>query len=343
MERRRLGQTDLELPIVSFGASSLGHAFGHVSMDSGLEAVRVALDEGINHIDTSPFYGRGISETLLGVALRSVPRDQYTISTKLGRYDEDKFDFRPKRVLESIDTSLFRLGVDYLDLVFLHDIEFTDYQQSLAEAIPALLREKEKGKVRYIGIAGYPFKPLLHAVTQYKIDATLNYNHYTLQNRRLVTEMLPLLEQHGVGVMNAAPFAQRLLTHLELPTWHPADAELREVCRQVVLYCHANEINPAKLCVQFSTRHPDVPTCVIGTGSAENIREWVRWIEQPYEEEEIKRVEEILAPVMDRNAIYGRVENNDPVDAPFSGISRESTSGGVGSRSSHPASRPVRT
>jgi L-galactose dehydrogenase len=313
MERRRLGQTDLELPILSFGASSLGHAFGHVSMEAGLEAVRVALELGITHVDTSPFYGRGVSETLLGIALQGVPRDQFTISTKLGRYDEDKFDFRPQRVQESVDTSLFRLGVDYLDIVFLHDIEFTDYDRSLADAIPALLREKEKGKVRYIGIAGYPFQPLLYAMLNYDIDVTLNYNHYTLQNRRLVTELLPILVQRGVGVINAAPFAQRLLTHLELPTWHPADAELREVCRQAVLFCHANDINPAKLCVQFSTHHPDLPTCVIGTGRAHNLRDWVRWLEEPYEDEAIHMVEGILAPVMDRNAIYGRPENNDPV------------------------------
>lgn len=332
MERRRLGQTDLELPIIAFGASSLGHAFGHVRMDAGLEAARTALELGINHFDTSPFYGRGISEALLGIALQGIPRSRYTISTKLGRYDEDKFDFRPKRVHESIDTSLFRLGVDFLDIVFLHDLEFTDFERSLADAIPALLLEKEKGKVRYIGIAGYPFKPLLHALANFEIDVTLNYNHYTLQNRRLVTELLPVANEHRVGVLNAAPFSQRLLTHLELPTWHPADAEVREVCRQAIVYCHENDINPAKLCVQFSTHHPDLPTCVIGTGSATNVRDWVKWINEPYEDEAIFQVQEILAPVLDRNAIYGRPENNDPLDASESAIPALWSKNGAGRR-----------
>lgn len=320
MERRRLGQTDLEVPIISFGASSLGHAFGHVSLEAGLEAVRTALELGITHFDTSPFYGRGISEAILGIALQGVPRSRYTISTKLGRYDEDKFDFRPKRVHESVDTSLFRLGVDYLDIVFLHDLEFTDFERSLDDAMPALLREKEKGKVRYIGIAGYPFMPLLYAMANYDIDVTLNYNHYTLQNRRLVNELLPLTDERRVGVLNAAPFAQRLLTHLELPPWHPADVEMREACRQAIVYCHANDINPAKLCVQFSTHHPGLPTCVIGTGNAENVREWVRWISDPYEDEAIFEVQKILQAILDRNAIYGRPENNDPVDAAESAI-----------------------
>lgn len=329
MERRRLGQTDLELPIISFGASSLGHAFGHVSMDAGLEAVRTALELGITHFDTSPFYGRGISEALLGIALQGVSRGSYTISTKLGRYDEDKFDFRPKRVHESIDTSLFRLGVDYLDIAFLHDIEFTDFERSLADALPALMLEKEKGKVRYIGIAGYPFQPLLHAMANYELDVTLNYNHYTMQNRRLVTELLPVLDERRVGVLNAAPFAQRLLTHVELPTWHPADAELRDVCRQAVLYCHTNDINPAKLCVQFSTHHPGLPTCVIGTGNAENVREWTRWISEPYEDQAIFEVQKILTPVLDRNSTYGRPENNDPVNGGETAVPTHSPKYGV--------------
>jgi aryl-alcohol dehydrogenase-like predicted oxidoreductase len=314
MIKRRLAQTDLQLPIISFGASSLGHAFGTVRMESGIESVRMALELGINHFDTSPFYGRGISEVLLGVALRDVPRSAFTISTKLGRYDEDKFDFRPTRVVESVDTSLYRLGVDYLDILFLHDVEFTDYKQSIDAALPVLLREKDKGKVRFVGVAGYPFKPVLYALEQYDIDATLNYNHYTLQNRRLVSDLLPLLEERGVGVINAAPFAQRLLTHMELPPWHPADAEVRDACRQAILHCRSQDINPAKLCVQFSTRHPSLATCVIGTGNPENVREWVSWLDEPYEEDAIRAVESILAPVMDRNAVYGRPENNDPID-----------------------------
>lgn len=315
MKRRRLGQTDLSLPVISFGASSLGHAFGFVSREAGQEAVRTALDGGVNHFDTSPFYGKGISEVLLGIALNGVRRDQYTICTKLGRYDEDSFDFRPSRVTESVDTSLFRLGVEYLDIVLLHDVEFTDYKRSIDEAFPALLRERDKGKIRYVGIAGYPFKPVYYAVQNHAVDVTLNYNHYTLQNRRLATELLPFLSDRGVGIINAAPFAQRLLTHFELPIWHPADAVTREACRQAVQHCEENGINIAKLCVQFSIRHPGLATCVIGTGIADDVRQWIEWADAPYDAEAVSDVEKILQPVIDRNSIYGRPENNDPIEA----------------------------
>src|SRR6266542_3452508 len=128
MQRRRLGRTELELPILSFGASSLGAEFRSVTLDEVLASVRVALDCGLNLIDTSPFYGRGMSEVLLGVALRDVPREHYLLCTKLGRYDLSHFDFSAKRVAESVDVSLHRLGTDYLDICLCHDIEFVDLQ-----------------------------------------------------------------------------------------------------------------------------------------------------------------------------------------------------------------------
>src|SRR5512141_1398696 len=116
METRTLGKTGLKVPILSFGASSLGQEFRPVSLDEALRSVRVALDCGLNLIDTSPFYGRGMSEVLLGIALRDVPRDSYLLCSKLGRYDVNHFDFSARRVAESIDVSLHRLGTHHLDL-----------------------------------------------------------------------------------------------------------------------------------------------------------------------------------------------------------------------------------
>src|SRR5271154_2701647 len=110
MRFRPLGQTGLQLPWISFGASSLGQEFRSVDINEALRSVRVALDLGMNFIDTSPYYGRGMSEVLLGVALRGVPRDSYVLGTKLGRYDAAHFDFSARRVFESVDVSLQRMG-----------------------------------------------------------------------------------------------------------------------------------------------------------------------------------------------------------------------------------------
>jgi len=181
MQTRRLGQTDLHLPILSFGASSLGAEFRSVTLDEALASVRVALDCGLTLIDTSPFYGRGMSEVLLGIALKGVPRDSYTLCTKLGRYDLTHFDFSAKRVAESVDVSLHRLGTDHLDIILCHDIEFVPMQQSVDETIPALRKIQQAGKARYIGFSGYPMKIFKFILEQTSVDCVLSYNQYTLQ------------------------------------------------------------------------------------------------------------------------------------------------------------------
>src|SRR6187399_495439 len=153
MQRRPLGKTGLQLPILGFGASSLGQEFRSVTLDEALQSVRVALDCGLNFIDTSPFYGRGMSEVLLGVALRGVPRDSYFLCTKLGRYDLAHFDFSAKRVAESVDVSLHRLGTDHLDICLCHDIEFVEMQQIVEETLPAMRKAHQQGKVRFVGLS----------------------------------------------------------------------------------------------------------------------------------------------------------------------------------------------
>src|SRR5207237_10860378 len=146
------------LPVLSFGASSLGQEFRAVDLNEALASVRAALDAGMNFIDTSPYYGRGMSEVLLGVALRGVPRDSYILGTKLGRSEAAHFDFSAKRVVESVDVSLHRMGVQHLDIILCHDIEFVNMQQIVDETLPALRKVRDQGKVRFIGVSGYPMK-----------------------------------------------------------------------------------------------------------------------------------------------------------------------------------------
>jgi aryl-alcohol dehydrogenase-like predicted oxidoreductase len=216
---RSLGHTGLQVPILSFGASSLGQEFRSVTLDEALGSVKAALDSGMNLIDTSPFYGRGMSEVLLGVALTSIPRDDYLLCTKLGRYSLEHFDFSAKRVAESVDVSLHRLGTDHLDIILCHDIEFVPMQQIVDETLPALRKAREQGKIRFIGFSGYPQKIFRFICDQAEVDCVLNYNQYTLQNTRFADETIAYLEAKGIGVMNAGPFSARLLTDAPLPHW----------------------------------------------------------------------------------------------------------------------------
>jgi L-galactose dehydrogenase len=310
MLTRALGKTGLQVPVLSFGASSLGQEFRSVSLDEALSSVRVALECGMNFIDTSPFYGRGMSEVLLGVALRGVPRDSYTLCTKLGRYDLAHFDFSAKRVAESVDVSLHRLGTDHLDIVLCHDIEFVPMQQIVEETLPALRKIQLSGKVRFVGVSGYPMKLFQYVLDHSEIDVALSYNQYTLQNTRFADELVPRLVERGVGVMNAGPFAARLLTNATLPPWHKEPPAVKEACRLAAEHCSRKGVDIAQLAVQFCLDNPVISTTIAGSANPVNVRNWAKWAAEPMDRALLGEVLEILAPVHNVGHVEGLPENN---------------------------------
>ncbi|MCA9264181.1 MAG: aldo/keto reductase [Planctomycetales bacterium] len=310
METRPLGNTGLELPILSFGASSLGAEFRDIDLNEAIRSVHVALDRGLNFIDTSPFYGRGMSEVLLGVALRDVPRDRFLLGTKLGRYSREHFDFSANRVAESIDVSLDRMRVDYLDICLCHDVEFVDMAQIVEETLPALRKAQQQGKVRFVGISGYPMKIFRYVLEHADLDVVLSYNHYTLQNTMLA-DLVPYLQERQVGIMNAAPFSARLLTNAPLPAWHKATDEVRRLCRQAAEHCQSRGIDIAQLALQFSVANPDMTTCITGSANPDRVAQWADWIEAPLDAQLVTEVQDILDPIHNWFYIEGRPENND--------------------------------
>jgi aryl-alcohol dehydrogenase-like predicted oxidoreductase len=261
-------------------------------------------------IDTSPFYGRGMSEVLLGVALKTIPRDEYLLCTKLGRYDLGHFDFSAKRVAESVDVSLHRLGTDHLDIILCHDIEFVPMQQIVDETLPALRKAREQGKVRFIGFSGYPQKIFRFVCEQADVDCVLNYNQYTLQNTRFADETIPWLKARGIGVMNAGPFSARLLTDAPLPHWLKEPEEVKAAARKAADLCRERGSSIAKLALQFSIANPDIATTVAGSANPANVREWAKWAAEPLDESLIHDVRAIFAAVKNVGHIEGLPENN---------------------------------
>jgi|SRR5579872_2421032 len=310
MKTRPLGKTGLQFPILGFGASSLGQEFRPVPVDEALRSVRVALDCGLNFIDTSPFYGRGMSEVLLGIALRGVPRESYLLCTKLGRYDLRHFDFSARRVAESVDVSLHRMGTDHLDIILCHDIEFVDMRQIVDETLPALCKVREQGKARFIGFSGYPQKIFRFICDQAGVDCVLNYNQYTLQNTRFVDETVPWLKANGIGIMNAGPFSARLLTNAPLPKWLQEPEEVKAAARRAAAHCAAKGADIAKLALQFSVSNPDIATTIAGSANPENIRQWAKWIGEPIDQALLAEVLEIFKPVKNIGHTEGLQENN---------------------------------
>ena len=209
MQYRPLGNTGLSISALSFGASSLGSVFRQIDEAEGIRAVHTAIDLGINFIDVSPFYGLTRAETVLGKALRSIPRDRYYLATKVGRYGMTQFDFSAKRVTASVDESLARLGIDEIDLIQCHDIEFGSLEQVITETIPALRRLQAQGKVHFVGITGLPLKIFREVLARTELDTILSYCHFSLNDTSLEA-LVPFLKQKGVGIINASPLSMGL-------------------------------------------------------------------------------------------------------------------------------------
>jgi L-galactose dehydrogenase len=312
METRKLGNTGMDVSVLSFGASSLGAEFRKIDLNEAIRSVHVALDHGMNLIDSSPYYGRGLSESLLGFALDGIPRDSYYLCTKLGRYAPEHFDFSAKRVRESVDISLERMRTDYLDIILCHDIEFVDMKQIWEETIPELQKIKQAGKVKNIGVSGYPMKIFREAAANAEIDVILSYNHYTLQNTMLA-DLIDEMNSKGIGVMNAAPFSARLLTNAPLPEWHKATPEVRDVCKQAAEHCTAAGVDIAKLALQFSVANPDMTTCITGSANPQRVAQWCEWLNESLDEQLVKEVQDILAPIHNWFYVECLPENSDVV------------------------------
>lgn len=309
MRYRPLGQTGLDVSVLSYGASPLGSIFRDVDENEGIRCVHTSLDLGVNFIDCSPYYGHTKAETVLGKALRGVARERYFLATKVGRYGDNEFDFSVARVTRSIDESLQRLGVEHIDLIQCHDIEFGDLQQIIHETLPALENVRQSGKVRFIGITGYPLKAFREVIQQTQVDTILIYCRYSLNDTAL-QELLPLLEEKGVGIISASPLSMGLLTNRGAPAWHPAPDNVRVACAEAAAYCQQKGRDISELALQFALAEPRITTTIVGTANPENIRKNIEWATSPPDEELLAAVREILRPVQNLNWLSGRAENN---------------------------------
>lgn len=310
MKYRALGKTGLRVSELSLGASALGGGvFGSVAETDAILTVHTALDLGINLIDVSPFYGLTRAETVLGKALQGTPRERYLLATKVGRYGDNEFDFSAKRVTASVEESLRRLGVNTIDILQAHDCEYGSLDQVIEETLPALRKLQQMGKVRFIGVTGYPLRIFETITSRADVDTILSYNHHCLNDTSL-TSLLPMLQDRQIGVISAAPLSQGLLTNRELPAWHPAPADVKATCAHTAKWCLQQNIDIAKLALQFSVRNTAIATILLGMVSADEVRRNVAWVEEPIDEAMLSAVQLRLRPIANRTWTLGRPENN---------------------------------
>jgi L-galactose dehydrogenase len=311
MKYRVLGKTGWKVSVVGFGAAPLGGTHGAFSEKEGIRAVHTAIDLGINFIDVAPYYGLTMAETVLGKALKGVPREKYFLATKVGRYgpDEKDFDFSAERVTRSVDESLKRMRLAHVDLIQCQDVEFASLKELVEETLPALHKLKRQGKVRRIGITALPLKAIQRVLDETSADTIHSYCHFCLTNTTLV-QLFPRLLEERVGIINAAPLGMGLLTEKGPPKWHPAPAQTREVCARAVEHCRKKKASLPRLALQFASSHRDIATTLVGTSDAKKIKESVKCLEQPLDQSLLAEVQDILTPIRNRIWPSGRKENN---------------------------------
>ena len=281
--RRRLNGTDLDLPVVGFGAAPLGDEYGTVDEREAIRAVRASLDAGIDFFDTSPYYGRTLSESRLGLALAGV-RAEAIVSTKAGRYDRqhpDGFDFSRTRITSSIDESLRRLRTDYVDILFLHDVEFGEEQLIIDEALPALCSIKDSGKARFVGVSGYPLDVLAEVVEADAVDVVLSYCHSDLLDDSISDALIPLARAHRCGVISASPLHMGLLSPAGAPPWHPAGLSRRRAARAVIDCCDELGVSVVAAALSYAVGIDGVASVLVGLRNSAELAEAVAAVSEP--------------------------------------------------------------
>ena len=294
---------------LGFGASSLGGVFHDIREAEGIEAVHTAVDNGINFIDVSPYYGHLKAEIVLGKALKEIPRDKYYLSTKVGRYGKDgknTWDYSAERVTASVYESMERLNIDYIDLINVHDVEFQGdlpggLQKVVDETLPALVKLREKGVVGHVGITDLQPENLKWVIEHSEpgtVESVLSFCHYCL-NDEMLLDYLDFFEQNNVGVINASPFSMGLLSQRGAPDWHPAPEPLKEACRKATEYCESQGCPIDKLAIQYSTSlNPRIATTLFSSANPKNVLKNIGYVNEPFDAALAQKVQEIIGDQM---------------------------------------------
>lgn len=304
MKYNELGKTGLKLSALGFGASSLGGVFHSLKEADGIRAVHTAVDNGLNFIDVSPYYGHLKAETVLGKALREIPRDKYILSTKVGRYGKDgvnTWDYSAKRAHDSVYESMERLGVDYIDLINVHDIEFQaalpgGLQKVADETLPALVELREKGVVGHVGITDLQLENLKWVVEhtpEGTVESILNFCHHCLCDDKIL-DFIDFFKSRGIGIINASPLSMGLLTMRGAPDWHPAPQPLRDACARAAQYCDSIGYPIERLAMQYSLSNDDIASTLFSTTNPDNVLKNIEFVSQEADPEVLQKVREII-------------------------------------------------
>ena len=287
----------IDLPRLGFGAAQLGNLYRVTTKEEARGAVEAAWDGGIRMFDTAPHYGVGTSERRLGALLQDRPREEYLLSTKVGRLlrpgpgDGDdldngfavpddlvrEWDMSERGIRASHEASLERLGLDRVDILYLHDPEEGPTEQAFAEALPTLVAMREEGLVRAIGVGSKDADVLTQAVRTGQLDVVMLSGRYTLLEQPAAVDLLPACLEHDVAVVAVSVFNSGILAHPEPPDdanyeYGKAPVAMLERAREFAAIARDHGVELPDLAVQFPLLHPAISSVVLGMRTASQVR-----------------------------------------------------------------------
>ena len=301
-ERRILGDRGVNTSLLGFGGAPIGNLFAEVDDESAVAAVQEALRCGISFFDTAPYYGYGLSERRLGRGLAGTPRESFVLSTKVGRSivadpgsgepsdgfavvgAKAVFDYSYDGVMRSFDSSLERLGVDYIDVLLLHDIGRLTHgeqhpqrlRQALDEALPAMAELKASGACRAIGIGVNEEAICLELMPLFPLDCILLAGRYTLLEQDGSRGVMEEALRRSVAILAAGPYNSGLLGDARTPgatyNYTPVDPATLVRAQRIYDVCAAERVDVGAAALQFPLAHPAVVTVVAGLRSVEEVQ-----------------------------------------------------------------------
>lgn len=299
----------IHLPLgrLGYGAAALGNLYSRMDDAPARRTLETAWAGGVRYFDTAPHYGLGLSERRLGAFLGTLPREEFIVSTKVGRllipeqagppqgmdtegfeveaWATRRWDFSERGIRQSLEESLERLGLSRVDILFLHDPDLYDMDQAFDEALPALQRMKSEGLVDAIGVGSNSAQDLETLVERAELDLIMLAGRFTLLEQPALAGLLPRCLERGVGVIAAGVFNSGILAKTTVPAganynYGPAPQELLERARRLAAVCEGFGVDLPAAAIQYPLRHPAVRNVVIGARGADQIAANIGGMEQ---------------------------------------------------------------
>ena len=294
MRMKSLGRSGLMVSEIGFGAAPIGDLYGLLDDEAAIAAVVAAVEAGMTLIDTSPLYGHGLSEHRIGTAIRRLGRERLVLSTKVGRvmspargaWDREGYvgglpfaatlDYGHDGALRSLEQSLLRLGTDRIDIALIHDLDRRNHgdaldghvETAIAGAYRALLRLRDEGVVRAIGLGVNEAEICLRLAERCDIDCVLLAGRYTLLDRSAAEVFLPLAEARGIGVMLGGVFNSGILATGAIPgaryDYAEAGPDIRSRVERIAAICAEHRVALPVAAMHFARAHPAVSSVVLG-------------------------------------------------------------------------------